>query len=104
MWNHVRLNFTVSEAAALFQLGAAQPDPGGLVQEDLLAARGPGGTLLVFSVLVPVLVWSRSKDASEDFLTQPRLAALCDVTEEAGQRAARPPSTAENPEKKKFKS
>lgn len=100
---------TVYKASAVDQLSAAGFKPRGLNQGSraLLAALGPVLVLVIFSIRVPVLssvaalvlVLSRPEHASEDFLVQPRLAALGHVTQQTSQRAARPPSAPKNPER-----
>lgn len=105
------LSPTICKASALVQLGVAGSKPRRLSQRGRasLAALGPVLVLVIFSVhvlvlilvLVLVLVLSRPEHSSEDFLVQPRLAALRHVAQQTSQRAARPPSAPKNPEKEK---
>lgn len=97
----VMLSLTEGEVTGLLHLGGSDGRPGRFLQQwRSLAATWPPVQVQVqvpVLVLVSVPVVSCPKHAPEDLLVQPGLAAVCHVTQQASQSAARSPPPPENP-------
>lgn len=99
------LSLTEGEVTGLLHLGGFDGRPGRFLQQwrSLAATWLPVQVQVQVQVLVSVPVVSCPKHAPEDLLVQPGLAAVCHVTQQASQSAARSPPPPENPGEQKGK-